>query len=126
MNNNIQKNDYLHLKSEWLKHNNNTAPIPGTKKEYDLVFCIGPTCHGTTLLKSFNLRTFSTPFDWTLGPNPKDSNEPDVRRDSRFHQKIQALCNNFKDWLNPQYFKYISRLIGPNDIHHHIINNNKI
>ena len=80
-----EKKDYLHLKSEWIKHNNGIAPIPGTTTEYDLVFGIGTTCHVTTLLKSFGLRRFSSPFDYTGGIYPNSYlQSPNIYRDSRF------------------------------------------
>ena len=69
---NQEKNNYLYLKQRWLEHNNNVAPLPSTTNEYDLVFCIGPTCHGTTALKRFDLRRFSNPFDYTAGMYPDD------------------------------------------------------
>ena len=118
-----KKYKYLELKAKWLIHNNGKKPLPGRFDEYDLIFCIGPTCHGTTMLKHFKLRTFSNPFDYSAGMRPNEWFErPDIYRDSRFHNKVQALCNHFHNWLNPKYFKYTSHFITETDIHHCITN----
>lgn len=108
-----QKQNYSNLKSEWMIHNNNTMLIPGRFREYDLVFCLGATCHGTTLLNSFNLLRFSSPFDWTGGTEPANWFK-DIPDDSQFRQKIQAICNNFKDWASPEDFKNVSQFIEKN------------
>ena len=118
-----QKYKYLQLKAEWLTHNDGKLLLPGSVNEYDLIFAIGATCHVTTLLDKFHFRRFSSPFDWTTGVHPKTwVVAPDVYRDSRFHEKIQALCDNFKDWLNPKNFKYVSQYINQNTKHHVVVN----
>lgn len=115
--------NYRRLKSEWLVHNNGELPLPGRFSEYDLFFCIGATCHGTIFLDKFNLRYFSSPFDWTEAEEPDFCfQKPDIYRDSRFREKIQAICNGFQNWANPQDFRIIPRLIFPYHRHHCVIN----
>lgn len=118
-----RKSNYLNLKSEWLKHNNGELLLPGRFKEYDLVFGIGATCNAAEMPRYFNLRRFSNPFDWTAGMEPVDwFRKPDVYRDTRFREKMSAIYNNFKDWLNPKYFKYVTCWHTPRDPHHHVVN----
>ena len=118
-----QRYNYLKLKAEWLVHNNGLLMIPGRTSEYDLVFCIGATCYGTTILDYFKLRRFSSPFEYTAGIRPDNwETEPNIYRDTRFRQKIQSLCDNFKDWLNPEDFKCVSQWINSDTAHHHVVN----
>ena len=80
-----KKYNYLHLKAKWLEHENGQILLPGRFDEYDLIFCIGASCHGTTMLKHFDLRRFSTPFDYTAGIAPDGwLTTPDIYRDTRF------------------------------------------
>ncbi len=118
-----QKYNYLRLKSEWLLNNNDILPVPARFIEYDLIFTVGATCYGTTILDYFNLRRFSSPFEYTAGMQPDNwETRPNIYRNTRFREKIHALCDNFKDWLNPEDFQCVSRWIGPDIQHHHIVN----
>lgn len=118
-----QKYDYLQLKAEWLAHNNGQLLLPGRFDEYDLVFGIGATCITPEMLNYFHLRRFSNPFDWTAGMAPDCWHQkPDVHRDTRFHEKIYAICDKFKDWLNPAYFKYVNSLCPQEKPYHHVVN----
>ena len=75
------------------------------------------------MLDYFNLRRFSNPFEWTAGMEPKHwYNQPDIHRDTRFREKINEICNNFRYWLNPTYFKYVNSWYNPQNIHHHVVN----
>ena len=115
------KKAYNQIKSQWLAHNDGKLLLPGRFSEYDLVIGIGSTCLVTDMLKSFNLRRFTTPFDWTAGMEPINwLSQPGIYRDTRFREKIQAICDNFKDWTNPKYFKYVSTF--NKDKHHNIVN----
>ncbi|MBR0212346.1 MAG: hypothetical protein IJQ55_01950 [Alphaproteobacteria bacterium] len=117
------KYNYKYLKSEWLMHNNGKLLLPGRFKEYDLIFSIGSSCHPTTMLMFFELRRFSTPFDWTGGEMPENwYQQPDIHRDTRFREKISAICNNFQDWLTPEYFKYVCSSRKLEALHHHVVN----
>lgn len=118
-----KKYNYQCLKSEWLMHNNGKILLPGRFKEYDLIFAIGATCISTDMIKSFGLRRFANPFDWTAGTEPKHwLQQPNIYRDSRFREKISAICDNFHDWLTPEYFKYVSIWHNPKDLNHHVVN----
>lgn len=118
-----KKYNYQYLKSEWLLHNNGELPLPGRFKEYDLIFGIGATCISTEMLDFFRLRRFTNPFDWTGGMEPENwQQQPDIHRDTRFHEKIQEICNKFKNTLNPEYYKHVSQWHGPRDPHHNIVN----
>ena len=118
-----QKYKYLSLKASWLTSNKGILPLPGRFNEYDLIFCIGASCHGTTMLKHFDLRRFSTPFDYTAGIAPDGwLTNPDIYRDTRFKEKVKALCDNFKDWLEPENFKYVSQYINSSVSHLQVVN----
>lgn len=118
-----KKYNYLQLKAKWLEHNNGQLLLPGRFDEYDLIFGIGATCIATDMLDYFHLRRFSNPFDWTAGMEPDGwFQKPDVHRDTRFREKIYAICDNFKDWLKPEYFKYVNSWRTPQEPHHHVVN----
>ena len=118
-----KKYNYQYLKSEWLIQNNGKLLLPGRFTEYDLVFAIGATCISTDMIDCFKLRRFANPFDWTAGAEPKHwLQQPNVYRDSRFREKISAICNNFNNWLTPEYFKYVSAWHSPKDPNHHVVN----
>lgn len=121
---NIEKKyNYLKLKTEWLTHNQEQLLLPARFTEYDLVFAIGATCHVTTMLDWFGLRKFTTPLDWTGGTEPEYWwSKPDIYRNSRFHEKIQELCNNFENLTNTKYYKYVSRFLVPQEPHHYVVN----
>lgn len=115
--------NYQCLKSEWITHNNGKLLLPGRFTEYDLVFAIGATCIATNMLDYFHLRRFSNPFDWTAGMEPDGwFQKPDIHRDTRFREKVHAICDNFKDWLKPEYFKYVNSWRSPQALHHHVVN----
>lgn len=113
---------YIEVKKQWRRRCGGVAPLPGRFAEYDLVFAIGATCHISSLLIFHKLRTFSTPLDWTGGTEPEFySSKPDVWRDSRFKEKINALCNDFKDWFNPGDLRPVSHWITK-ETHQSIVN----
>ena len=119
----IKKRDYLRLKSEWLKHNNGKLLLPGRFDEYDLILPVGASCHVSMLLDRFQLRQFSSPFEGTDGKEPTNwFQEPDVHRDSRFHEKIQAISDNFKNWFDPNNIKYIAGSISLQKQFHKVVN----
>ena len=120
---NLEQQNYQNLKSEWLSHNNGQILLPGRFIEYDLILGIGSTCNVTEMLRYFGHRRFSSPFDWTAGMEPSNwYSQPNIHRDTRFHEKIQAICDNFKDWTKPEYFKYVNAWEAPNTPHHHVVN----
>jgi hypothetical protein len=119
----IKKRDYLRLKSEWLRHNNGKLLLPGRFDEYDLILPVGPSCHVSMLLDRFQLRQFSSPFEWTGGKEPANwFQEPDIHRDSRFHEKIQAISDNFKNWFVPENIKYVAGSISLQKQFHKVVN----
>lgn len=122
------KYNYLKLKAEWLNYNGGQLLLPGRFSEYDLIFGIGATCNAPEMLRYFKLRRFSNPFDWTAGVEPLNWwSQPDVRRDTRFREKMQSIFDNFKDWLNPEYYKYVNSVRAANAPHHQVVNiKNKI
>jgi len=118
-----KKSRYTKLKSEWLEHNNGEPPLPGRFSEYDLILPIGPTCHVSMILDYFKLRRFSSPFEWTGGMEPENwYTKPGVYRDSRFREKISAISNNFKNWLNPDDFQLVSKGLPSGIKHHQVVN----
>lgn len=118
-----KKYKYLELKAKWLNHNDGKIPLPGRFEEYDLIFAIGATCFSTWFLRFFDLRRFSSPFDWTGGMEPINwFSQPDIHRDSRFREKISELCNNFQNSLNPKNFKYVNGWHRLDEPHHNIVN----
>ena len=118
----IKEQEYLKIKSQWLQHNNGKQLLPGRSTEYDLIFAIGSTCFITDFLNMFNLRRFSTPFEWTGGMVPEKWNRlPGVYRDTRFREKIDAICNDFSEYMIPEDFQYVSEWTG-NKEHHNVVN----
>ena len=94
---------YEDVKQRWRYCNGGVAPIPGRFVEYDLVFGIGSTCYVSHLLDFHDLRLFSSPFEWSGGIYPVDFfTKPGVSRNTRFAEKIDALCSRFENYLNPE------------------------
>lgn len=117
-----QEIKYLRIKLKWLQCTNGKLLLPGRNTEYDLVFAIGSTCHITTILDYFKLRRFSTPLEWTGGEAPENWCQlPDIYRDTRFREKIDAICNNFSEYMIPKDFQYVSEWTG-NKVHHNVVN----
>lgn len=58
------------------------------KNKFDLVVSIGEDCACTSYLRRCNLQNFSYPFDWL-------TNAP-------IENRIDLICNDFKDFLNPE------------------------
>lgn len=54
-------------------------------KEINYVFNIGKRCNGTEFLKSFNLRKFSSPFDWMF---------------INIETSLELIKNNFKEFID--------------------------
>lgn len=113
---------YIEVKKQWRRRCGGAAPLPGRFAEYDLVFAIGATCHVSSLLAFHKLRTFSSPLEWTAGTEPEFwYSKPNIWRDSRFKEKINALCNDFKDWFNPGDLRPVSHWMAK-EAHQGIIN----
>lgn len=117
-----QQKKYNELKSQWLVHNNGNLLLPARFTEYDLIIPIGATCHISWLLAAFQLRSFSMPFEWTGGMEPANWYiNPLVQRDTRFREKIDAVCNDFKDFYNPGDFMQLTDC-NPKKEHHMVVN----
>lgn len=119
------KKKYMAVKKRWLDVCHGTPLLPADTNAYDLVFGIGVGCNAATKLGAHNLRKFSSPFDGTGGTFPKwFCVMPDVWRDSRFKEKIDSLCKDFKNYFNPQDIKFVSQYLDPmNEIpHRHMVN----
>lgn len=56
------------------------------KNKYDCIFSLGSACFSAELLTKAKLRVFSSPFDWLVGGS--------------LEQRIDLLCEDFKDFLN--------------------------
>ncbi len=94
------------VKQHWRDNGDNLTPA--RYDEYDLIFGIGTTCHIASILDFHNLRRFSTPFDGTGGTEPDGwGQKPNVWRNCRFNEKIDALCNEFRDYFNPSDLQII-------------------
>ena len=92
---------YQDLKAQWRTQSDCDKIIPARYDEYDLVFAIGSACPTTWILSNFGLRTFSNPFDWSAGHTPRSFYElPNTWRDTRFIEKVTALCNDFENFFN--------------------------
>ena len=106
---------YKLIKQEW--ENRGLHPIPARYDEYDLIFGIGAACMTSYILRDFRLRQFSNPFEWVSGtPLGLD-------RDSRFMEKINALCTEFHDFFNYEDFQLRSAYhTAPHIVHQDIIN----
>lgn len=115
-----KKKKYRQLKSEWFARSG--ILLPARFKEYDLIIPMGATCHVSWLLKAFKLRSFSMPFEWTGGAEPVNWYvDPFVQRNTRFREKIDAICNDFKDFYNPDDFRQITDW-NPGKKHHMVVN----
>lgn len=116
---------YIAIKRRWLDICHGAPLLPADTNAYDLVFAIGATCHMATKLSAHKLRKFSNPFDGTGGMQSGEFwSMPDVWRDSRFKEKIDSLCDGFKNYFNKKDLKFVSQWIDPNrDIpHRHVVN----
>lgn len=69
------------------------------KKKYDCVFSLGSACFSAELLTKAKLRVFSSPFDWLSG--------------GTFDERVELICNDFKDFLNIEYLEKIGEIDYP-------------
>ncbi len=115
--------NYKEIKKQWLLKNDGKKLLPGRFAEYDVVFAIGVACPMTWELIAHKLRTFANPFDWTAGVQPNNwETKADVWRNTRFIEKIQALCDGFVDFFNKNDLKMVSSPVSPE---HHVVYNTR-
>lgn len=115
--------NYVALKQEWLARNGGKKLLPGRFEKYDLVFGIGATCNVKTYLNFFELSKFTTPLDWTAGETVNGFwNQSRIYRDTKFTEKVKALCNDFDGYYNPSDF-YLRNKPMKDDIFHHMAEN---
>ena len=67
------------------------------KKQYDLVFGLGPACSCSQTLRKAGLQHLSFPYDW-IGPHT-DLYDVDVSR------RTDQICNEFAGWFDPADFE---------------------
>ena len=71
------------------------------KKNYDLVFGLGPACSASQAIRKAGLQSLSFPFDW-IGPTfGRPGWEHDLQR------RADLICSEFKDWLRPEDFTFL-------------------
>lgn len=58
-------------------------------RSYDAAFSLGNRCACAMCMRRNLLRPYSGPFDWLGGPQ-------------RFLERVQAVEEQFRDWMNPQ------------------------
>lgn len=64
-------------------------------KKFDFVCSIGEDCACTSYLRKFNLQEASYPFDWLTKPGLKT--------------RIDCIVNNFNDFLEEKYFRFLPK-----------------
>ena len=71
------------------------------KKNYDLVFGLGPACSASQAIRKAGLQSLSFPFDW-IGPTfGRPGWEHDLQR------RTDLICSEFEDWLRPEDFTFL-------------------
>ena len=119
----LEKQAYLKLKQEWLKHTGGQKLLPARFEKYDLVFGIGSICHVRMYLDIFKLARFTTPLDWTAPLPPQNFSQSfDLYRDTKFKEKIDFVCNNFAGYYEPKDMRLLSDGFNPKQLHHNVAN----
>ncbi len=119
----LEKQAYLKLKQEWLKHTGGQKLLPARFEKYDLVFGIGANCQVRRYLDIYKLTQFSTPLDWTNGLPPLNYKQSaDLYRDTKFKEKINFVCNNFAGYYESQDMRLWADDIVLGQIHHQVVN----
>ena len=74
-------------------------------KTYDFIFGLGRACACSQTLRKAGLQHLSLPWDWIAVDFDHDA--PDLL------DRVDTICNDFKDWFNREDFVYISPNAGP-------------
>lgn len=80
-------------------------------KTYDFVFGLGRACACTQTLRKAGLQHLSLPWDWIAVDF--DNTAPDLL------DRVNIICNDFKDWFNIEDFVYRGPVAGPGKDHYH-------